>query len=186
MKGVSAVPSTSSRTSLIQVRRGPAVPMPPLIGRVAHMPPMPFWPAGGAGSSSGAGASQFGRVQTVPSGASVRRRSWLVARATLTPPLMNSASTTLMRFPSRTTRVAISIGEKSGRRYMSTVRRAGMKSGSPNLCSISKASRPTITRPCRDWGFQGPRLTGLATYPAPSRLKKASFSIVADHGGFAP
>ena len=49
----------------------------------------------------------------------------------LTPPLKNSASTTLMRRPSRITREVTSIGAKFGRRNMSTVSRAGTKSSEP-------------------------------------------------------
>ena len=51
--------------------------------------------------------------------------------AMATPPEMKSASTTLMRSPSRITRVFTSIGAMPGRRNMSTVRRAGMKSSLP-------------------------------------------------------
>ncbi len=47
--------------------------------------------------SAGAGTTQFGGDQTWPGGFSVRRSSWQVARAMLTPPLKNSASTTLIR-----------------------------------------------------------------------------------------
>ena len=38
--GVSGSPSTQSRTSLIQSRFWPTTPKPPVIGRVAHMPPI--------------------------------------------------------------------------------------------------------------------------------------------------
>ncbi len=49
----------------------------------------------------------------------------------LTPPLKNSASTTLMRRPSRIEPRVISIGARPGRRNMSTVSRAGTKSSAP-------------------------------------------------------
>ena len=95
------MPSTSSRTSLIHSRRGPTVPIAPTMGRVVHLPFMPSRGSVGAGMSAGSGTSQFGGDQTLPSGFSVLRSNWQEARAMLTPPLMNSASTTLMRRPSR-------------------------------------------------------------------------------------
>ena len=50
----------------------------------------------------------------------------------LTPPEKNSASTTLMRMPSRTSLVVTSTGVRMfGRRNMSTVSRAGTKSSEP-------------------------------------------------------
>ena len=50
----------------------------------------------------------------------------------LVPPEKNSASTTLMRMPSRTSFVVSSIGVViSGNRNMSTVSRAGTKSSEP-------------------------------------------------------
>jgi hypothetical protein len=78
------------------------------------------------------------------------------------PPLMNSASTTLMRMPSRTSLLVTSIGVVVlGRRNMSTVSRAGTKSSAPWRCSIAWASRPITTRPCRELGSQGPFETGV-------------------------
>jgi hypothetical protein len=73
----------------------------------------------------------LGAVQTVPGAFSVRRNNWQEARAMLTPPEMNSASTSLRRSPSRRTRDLISIGANPGNRYMSTVSRAGTKSSEP-------------------------------------------------------
>ena len=79
----------------------------------------------------------------------------------LTPPLMNSASTTLMRRPSRTSRVLTSIGAKFGSRNMSTVSRAGTKSSAPWRCSIVEGQqsdddpavqRIGIPRPVRGLG----------------------------------
>ena len=86
-----------------------------------------------------------------------------MARPALTPPEMNSASITRMRLPARTTVVVTSTGDRSGRRYMSTVSRAGMKSGLPCSRSISAPSRPAMTRPCRELGFHGPRAAGVGT-----------------------
>ena len=74
----------------------------------------------------------------------------------LTPPEMNSASISLSRNPSRRTRDLISIGAKLGSRYMSTVNRAGTKSSELWRCSMTTASSPMITRPCSDFGSQGP------------------------------
>ena len=56
-----------------------------------------------------------------------------------TPPEKKSASMTLMRRPSRTSRVLTSIGASVGSRNMSTVSRAGTKSSAPWRCSITKA-----------------------------------------------
>ena len=83
------------------------------------------------------------------------------ARAMLTPALKNSASTTRMRRPSRTSRVLTSIGARVGRRNMSTVSRAGTKSSAPWRCSITKASSPMTTRPCSDFGSHGPRAASV-------------------------
>ena len=80
----------------------------------------------------------------------------------LVPPEKNSASITLMRRPSRTSLVVISIGTGIfGSRNMSTVNRAGTKSSEPWRSSISKASRPTTTRPCSEFGSHGPFAIGL-------------------------
>jgi hypothetical protein len=49
----------------------------------------------------------------------------------LVPPLKNSASTTLMRRPSRMTRDVTSTGAKPGSLNISTVSRAGTKSSLP-------------------------------------------------------
>ena len=50
----------------------------------------------------------------------------------LVPPEKNSASTTLIRLPSRTSLVVTSTGVRmSGSRNMSTVSRAGTKSSAP-------------------------------------------------------
>ena len=43
-----------------------------------------------------------------------------------------------------------------GSRNMSTVSRAGTKSSAPWRCSIAKASRPMMTRPCSEFGSHGP------------------------------
>jgi hypothetical protein len=115
----------------------------------------------GGGMSSGFGASQFGGLQTLPSGVSVWRRNWQVARAMLTPPTMYSASITLIRRPSRIGVTFTSAAERSGSRYMSMVKRAGIMSGSPYFCSIACPSSPATTRPCSDVGLQGPRLIGV-------------------------
>ena len=48
-----------------------------------------------------------------------------------TPPEKKSASTTLMRKPSRMSFVLTSIGAKFGSRNISTVSRAGTKSSAP-------------------------------------------------------
>ena len=79
----------------------------------------------------------------------------------LTPPEKNSASTTLMRRPSRTICDLISIGAKPGRRNMSTVSRAGTNSSEPWRCSITWASSPMMTRPCSDFGSHGPLEAGV-------------------------
>ncbi len=132
---MSGTPSTISRTSLIHIwRLSPGLwgwPKAPVIGRVAHMRPMGLAEASGAAMSPGPGTSQLGGPQTSPAGASVTRRNWHDALAMETPPEMNSASATLMRPPSRTRAVLTSIGSKPGSLYMSTVRRAGTKPGSP-------------------------------------------------------
>ncbi len=44
---------------------------------------------------------------------------------------------------------------------MSTVSRAGTKSSEPWRCSITWASRPITTRPCREFGSHGPFETGV-------------------------
>ena len=90
----------------------------------------------------------------------------------LTPPEKNSASTTLMRCPSRTSLVVTSIGAMFGSRNMSTVSRAGMKSSEPCRCSIAKASRPMMTRPCSELGSHGPLATAVGTKASPSLVKK--------------
>ena len=59
------------------------------------------------------------RLPQVPGGFSVRSSNCEVARAMLTPPEKNSASITLMRLPSRTTRVVTSQAAWiSGSRYI--------------------------------------------------------------------
>ena len=79
-----------------------------------------------------------------------------------TPPERKSASITRMRRPSRTSLVLTSIGAKTfGSRNMSTVSRAGTKSSPPWRCSITKASSPMMTRPCRDFGSHGPLAAGV-------------------------
>ncbi len=78
-----------------------------------------------------------------------------------TPPLKKSASTTLIRSPSRTSRVLTSIGERFGSRNMSTVSRAGTKSSAPWRCSIVNANRPMMTRPCSEFGSHGPRAASV-------------------------
>ena len=91
----------------------------------------------------------------------------------LTPPEKNSASTTLMRLPSRTSLVVTSTGVwMFGRRNMSTVSRAGMKSSEPWRCSIAKASRPMTTRPCIEFGSHGPFETWVGMKASPSLVKK--------------
>ena len=90
----------------------------------------------------------------------------------LVPPETNSASTTLMRMPSRINFVVTSTGVMMfGRRNMSTVSRAGTKSSEPWRSSIAKASRPITTRPCIELGSHGPFETGLGM-KASSRLVK--------------
>ena len=90
----------------------------------------------------------------------------------LTPPEKKSASTTLMRRPSRTSRVLTSIGAKFGSRNMSTVSRAGTKSSAPWRCSIAKASRPMMTRPCSEFGSHGPRAASVGMKASRSLVKK--------------
>ena len=63
--------------------------------------------------SDGFGTSQFGGDQTLPGAFSVLRNSWQEARAMLVPPEENSASTTLMRLPSRISPVVISTGVRT-------------------------------------------------------------------------
>ena len=149
---------------------------------------MPSLRSVGFGMSAGFGASQFGGDQTLPGAFSVLRNNWQEARAMLVPPLKNSASTTLMRLPSRTSFVVTSIGVVVfGRRNMSTVSRAGTKSSEPWRCSITWASRPTTTRPCRELGSHGPLETGVGMKVSLSRswVKKGWFFVMADdHGGF--
>src|SRR5213078_2942691 len=91
-------------------RRGPSDPIFPTIGRVVHLPFMPSRGSVGAGMVSGSGASQFSGDHTLPGAFSVRRNNWHEARAMQVPPEMNSASTTLMRKPSRTSFVVTSTG----------------------------------------------------------------------------
>ena len=91
----------------------------------------------------------------------------------LTPPEKNSASTTLMRMPSRTSLVVTSTGVwMFGSRNMSTVSRAGMKSSEPWRCSIAKASRPMTTRPCIEFGSHGPFDAWVGMKASPSLVKK--------------
>ena len=122
--------------------------------------------------SDGAGTSQFGGDHTMPCGFSVLRNSWQEARAMATPPERKSASITLMRRPSRTSRVLTSIGASVGSRNMSTVSRAGTKSSAPWRCSITKANRPMMTRPCSEFGSHGPRAASVGMKASPSVVKK--------------
>ena len=149
-KGVRGTPPTSSRTSRIQIRRSPSEPKPPWMGLTAHIRPMGAVAGSGSGMESGSGASQSGGLQVLPGAFSVRRRNWQEALAELLPPENSSASAMRMRPPSRIRVVFTSIGSKLGRRYMSTVRRAGMKSSEPNAVSRAWPMRPMTTRPCRD------------------------------------
>jgi hypothetical protein len=116
------------------------------------------------------------------------RNNWQEARAMLVPPEKNSASTTLMRRPSRPSLVLTSIGVVVfGKRNMSTVSRAGTKSSEPWRCSITWASRPITTRPCRELGSHGPFETGVGMKTSLMRscVKKGWFFVMArDHGGF--
>src|SRR5882757_4393343 len=177
-------PSTRSRTSLIHSRRGPSEPMLPVIGRVVHLPFMPSLGSVGAGISDGVGASQFGGDQTLPGAFSVLRNSWHEARAILVPPDKNSASTTLMRMPSRTSFVVTSTGVRMfGSRNMSTVSRDGTKSSEPWRSSIAKASRPTTTRPCMELGSHTPFETWLGMKTSWRLVKKGWFFIAGDHDG---
>jgi hypothetical protein len=90
-----------------------------------------------------------------------------------TPPERKSASITRMRRPSRTSLVLTSIGVMTfGRRNMSTVNRAGTKSSAPWRCSTAKASRPTMPRPCSDFGSHGPLAIAVGMKASPSRVKK--------------
>jgi len=146
--------------------------MLPTIGRVVHLPFMPSLGSVGAGISEGAGASQFGGDQTLPAAFSVLRSNWQEARAMLVPPEKNSASTTLMRSPSRTSLVLTSIGAMFGSRNMSTVSRAGTKSSEPWRCSISNAKRPMMTRPCSELVSQGPRAASVGMKASRSVVKK--------------
>ena len=80
----------------------------------------------------------------------------------LVPPEKNSASTTLMRMPSRTSFVVTSTGVRMfGSRNMSTVSRAGTKSSAPWRCSIDMGQqadddaavhRVRVPRAVRDLG----------------------------------
>src|SRR5260370_1343821 len=131
VNGVSDTPSTMSRTSLIHSRRGPSEPMWPAIGRVVHLPFMPSLGSVGFGMSAGCGTSQFGGDQTLPGAFSVLRNNWQEARAMLVPPEKNSASTTLMRSPSRMILVLTSIAAMLRSRNTSTVSRARTHSSTP-------------------------------------------------------
>jgi hypothetical protein len=125
---------------------------------------LPFRPSLGSvgtGMSAGNGTSQFGGDQTRPCGFSVLRKSWQDARAMAAPPLKKSASITRIRRPSRTSLVLISIGARVGSRNMSTVNRAGTKSSAPWRCSIAKANRPMMNRPCSELGSHGPRVASV-------------------------
>jgi hypothetical protein len=72
------------------------------MGLVVHLPFMPSLGSVGAWIMSGNGAFQFDGDQTLSGAFSVRRNNWHEARAMLVPPETNSASTTLIRMPSRT------------------------------------------------------------------------------------
>ncbi|MEY9390408.1 hypothetical protein ABIF93_008665 [Bradyrhizobium japonicum] len=99
----------------------------------------------------------------------------------LMPPETNSASTTRMRSPSRTSRVVTSIGlSMVGSRNMSTVSRAGTNSGPEWRSSMAKPSSPTMTRPCSDFGSQGPLATSVGWNVSPSRVKKGMFVMTRD------
>jgi hypothetical protein len=102
----------------------------------------------------------------------------------LTPPDRNSASTTRIRSPSRTRRVVTSIGlSMVGSRNMSTVSRAGTNSGPEWRSSIAKPSRPTMTRPCSEFGSHGPLATSVGWNVSPSRVKKGRFVMARDFAG---
>jgi hypothetical protein len=73
---------------------------------------MPSRGSVGFATSGGFGTSQFGGDQTLPAGLPALRSNWQDARAMLTPSEKNSASTTRMRKPSRTSFVLTSIGAK--------------------------------------------------------------------------
>ena len=74
-------------------------------------------------------------------------------RANVAGPERKSASMTLMRRPSRTSR-------------------AGTKSSAPWRCSITKAKRPMMTRPCSEFGSQGPRAASVGMKASRSVVKK--------------
>ena len=134
---------------------------------------MPSFGSVGAGIVSGSGASQFDGDQTLPGAFSVRRNNWHEARAMLVPPEKNSASTTLMRMPSRMSLVVTSTGVRMfGSRNMSTVSLAGTNSSEPWRSSITWASRPITTRPCIEFGSHGPFEIGLGMKASPRLAKK--------------
>jgi hypothetical protein len=90
----------------------------------------------------------------------------------LTPPLKNSASTSLMRRPSRISFVVTSIGARVGSRNMSTVSRAGTNSSAPWRCSMTKARSPIMTRPCSEFGSHGPFAARVGMNASRSLVKK--------------
>ena len=107
--------------------------------------------------SDGVGTSQFGGDQTLPGAFSVLRNNWQEARAMLMPPEKNSASTTLMRRPSRTSLVLTSIGVVDVRQpeHVDRQPRRHEIVGAVALLD-RRASRPMMTRPCSEFGSHGP------------------------------
>ena len=94
----------------------------------------------------------------------------------LVPPLINSASTTLMRWPSRM------VSPQPHRRVdvrqpnMSTVSRAGMKSSEPWRCSIAKGEQADDDAAVHRVGDPTARSTPWVGMKAsPSLVKKGSF-----------
>jgi hypothetical protein len=100
------------------------------------------------------------------------RSNWHEARAIATPALKKSASTNLMRRPSRTSRVLTSIGASVGSLNMSTVSLAGTNSSALWRCSITKANSPMMTRPWSEFGSHGPRAASVGIKASRSLVKK--------------
>ncbi len=133
----------------------------------------------GGAISSGLGTSQCGGLQTVPSGCSALRSMTTLPRATSTPSEVMTPSATLIRLPSRVRRTSMATGAIIGSRNRSMVRRAKWKAASPKRRSTVWASSPARTRPCIEFGFQGPRACGVGTSNSPSVSKKACASASA-------
>ena len=99
--------------------------------------------------NSGGQVKSLADAHSSPRGASDRRYCTIVARTTVTPSCMISHSELRTRRPSLIRATFVVVGTPRAALNRSTVSRAGMNSGSPNLASKARAARPTSAGPLR-------------------------------------